>query len=58
MPPGSPDALDADLLRVGIITLRLAGEACVRAPLTDGLHESIRITTSSSNTHKGSLKSV
>ena len=40
----SPDALDADLLRVGMSTLRLAGDACGCVCLGDGLHETIRIT--------------
>ena len=52
MPFSSPDALDADLLRVGIKTLRLAGDACECDPVTTGLCELITIIiTMISNTH-------
>ena len=56
-----PDTLEADLFRVGIITLRLAGENCVRGPVLGSLHEIIRATVTESQsmkTHGGSLKSV
>lgn len=42
--PSSPDALEADLFRVGMSTLRLAGEACARGPMVEGLYKSIRNT--------------
>jgi len=37
-----PDTLEADLLRVGIITLRLAGENCARGPVLGGLYKIIK----------------